>query len=110
MDGHSLLPLLRGSEPGGWRSDFLIEHLDFHPDFPRPSKNPNPPPYRAVRGERYVYIEHGGKAEGERELYDLEEDPDQLQSLHDRPEAAGLMKRLSARLRELEACRGEGCR
>ncbi len=110
MDGRSLMPFLRGAEPEGWRSDFLIELLDFHPKEGDPPKSPNPPPYRALRSKRYVYVEHLGRAEGERELYDLKKDPHQLESLHDRPEMAGLMKRLSGRIRELEACRGAGCR
>jgi arylsulfatase A-like enzyme len=110
MDGRSLMPFLGGAEPEGWRSDFLIEHLDFQPKEGAAPQSLNPPPYRGLRTERYTYVEHLGRAEGERELYDLETDPHQLESLHDRPGMAGLMKRLSGRLRELEACRGEGCR
>jgi arylsulfatase A-like enzyme len=64
------------------------------------------PPYRAVRTQRYLYVEY---AAGERELYDLRKDPYELHSLHDSADPA-LISKLDARLDALRNCAGEGCR
>ena len=67
-DGRSLLPLLEG-RPDGWRHALLIEHL----------RGTNPiPTYCAVRTSRYLYASYDT---GERELYDLAQDPFELENL-----------------------------
>ena len=75
QDGRSLFPLLedRGLE---WGRDLLIEG----------APGVNQPAFDAIRTYRYVYVQH---ANGERELYDLERDPYQLTSLHNRPRLRG---------------------
>ena len=79
VDGRSLLPLLQG-RPDGWRHALLIEHM----------RGTNPiPTYCAVRTSRYLYAIYNT---GERELYDLAEDPYQLQNLS--RAAPGLLARL----------------
>ena len=62
--------------------------------------------YRAVRTPRWLYVEYRG---GMRELYDLEQDPDQLESLHRDPARFALQSRLSRRLRGLARCAGPVC-
>ena len=57
-DGRSLLQLL-GGDDAGWRTRFLIEHME--------GSNPVPT-YCALRTERYLFARY---ATGERELYDL---------------------------------------
>jgi arylsulfatase A-like enzyme len=64
------------------------------------------PPYRAVRTQRYLYVEY---AAGERELYDLRKDPYELHNLHDSADP-DLISKLDARLDALRDCAGEGCR
>ena len=64
-DGRSLLPVL-GGRAAGWRTRFLIEHME--------GSNPVPT-YCAVRTDRYLYARY---ATGERELYDLQADPFEL--------------------------------
>jgi len=64
-DGRSLLPVL-GDGDAGWRTRFLIEHME--------GSNPVPT-YCAVRTDRYLYARY---ATGERELYDLRSDPYEL--------------------------------
>ena len=64
-DGRSLLPVL-GGEAAGWRTRFLIEHME--------GSNPVPT-YCAVRTDHYLYARY---ATGERELYDLQADPFEL--------------------------------
>ena len=67
-DGMSLLPLVEGRVET-WRDALLIEHM----------RGTNPiPTYCAVRTARYLFASY---ETGERELYDLEADPFQLQNL-----------------------------
>ena len=100
VDGRSFAPLLGKGPPGpaGWRSAFLIEaERRYVPVRPR---------LRAVRTERYVYIELGS---GERELYDLRKDPYELDNLYE-DASPGLIERLEKRLDDLRYCSGKVCR
>ena len=47
---------------------------------------------------------------GEKELYDLGSDPNQVRSLHDDPEHRTEKQILSERLDALRDCSGDGCR
>jgi arylsulfatase A-like enzyme len=90
MDGRSLIPVAQqpGIEQG---RELLIEEQLF----------------KAIRTERYLYAEHDT---GERELYDLNDDPFELLSRHDSPSYASVRAQLAARLRQLETCGGSSCR
>jgi hypothetical protein len=44
-----------------------------------------------------------------RELYDLDQDPHQLRSLHRKPAYTGLQSRLARRLARLARCVGSEC-
>lgn len=82
VDGHSLVPLLRGGSGSGWRTAGLIEHhgpdtLAGDPDLPAPNSG-NPPSYEAIRTHTYTYVEY---ADGSREYYDLAADPLELHNL-----------------------------
>ena len=78
-DGRSLLPLLEGQRPANWRAYGLVEHHGPNtdpsdPDYP--GKNgANPPSYEAITNDRLTYVEY---ADGEREYYDNQKDPQQL--------------------------------
>jgi len=63
------------------------------------------PMFRALRNQRYVWVEH--KTTGEYELYDLRRDPYELRNLEDLDSYAALRKALAARLRKLQRCRGQ---
>ncbi len=90
MDGRSLLPVVK--HPGIDRNrELLIDE----------------PTYKAIRTERYVYAEYNN---GDRELYDLQNDPYELRSLHDDPAYASVKATLRHRLHMLRACRGASCR
>ena len=99
VDGRSLAPLLSGNPPpaSGWRSAFLVEA----------KTSTQHPKYRAVRTEDHLYVEYGT---GERELYDLRDDPYQLRSRHADPDLGALRESLKARLEALDGCAGEECR
>jgi hypothetical protein len=55
----------------------------------------------------YKYAEY---ANGDRELYDLRKDPEELQSQHANPAYDALKASLAARLHNLVSCAGAGCR
>jgi N-acetylglucosamine-6-sulfatase len=94
-DGRSLFPLLRdrGLE---WGRELLVEGA---PGILAVA-------YAAVRNDRFVYAEHDN---GERELYDLRRDPDQLDNLVGEPRLAGVEARLAERLAALQTCAGRAC-
>jgi arylsulfatase A-like enzyme len=62
------------------------------------------PMFRALRNERYVWIDH--KTTGEYELYDLLEDPYELRNLEDLDSYAPIRAALAKRLQKLQRCRG----
>jgi len=100
MDGRSLAPLLVRDTPPphNWRKDFLVEIY-------RAPAQPGVP-VLALRTRHELYAEH---ASGFRELYDIREDPFELENLI--PVAdRGYLKKLSRRLAELAGCAGDGCR
>ena len=57
----------------------------------------------AVHTQRYVWVEYES---GEFELYDLREDPFQLESVHNDPDYARVRQRLVPRLAALRTCAG----
>jgi N-acetylglucosamine-6-sulfatase len=97
QDGRSLLELL--ADPGGeWGRDILIENGNGANGVPA---------YRGIRTYRFLYVEH--RTTGEYELYDLENDPFQLQSLDGHELYAKVQRDLKSRLRELVSCVGVDC-
>ena len=61
--------------------------------------------FEAVRTETHKYVEYES---GERELYDLEADPYELESLHESADPS-LLEDLKAKLEALKSCSEEGC-
>ena len=98
MDGRSLLPIVRHPGITGDR-ELLIER-------PPEASRPNVPSFEAIRTRRYLYSEH---STGEVELYDLRNDPFELQSLQDDPAFNQVKERLSKELHQLQDCAGSGC-
>lgn len=68
VDGRSFMPLLMGSSPSpsDWRTAFLEEGH---------ASKTGRPAFKAVRTTDHLWVEY---ADGERELYDLEDDPYEL--------------------------------
>lgn len=99
LDGRSLLRLLTGKlTQREWRSEFLLELYS--------KEEAGISDYSALRSADHLYVEYDT---GERELYDMQQDPHQLESLSKTAEPA-LLERLAARLQKLKGCRGESCR
>jgi len=109
VDGHSLVSLLRGRTPSGWRTGALIEHhgpdhARGDPDLPLPGGG-NPATYDALRTKDAVYVEYHN---GQREYYSLIRDPDQLHNAYRRLSHAR-RTRLHDQLAALRRCRGASC-
>lgn len=98
-DGISLLPAALGRRELPPRA-ILLQNLDR-------AKRDRQPRYAGLRGRRWHYVEY---ETGERELYDMDADPFQLQSLADDPDRADLVARLARRLERLRRCAGASCR
>jgi N-acetylglucosamine-6-sulfatase len=97
QDGRSLLELLTdaGAE---WGRDILIEN----------GRGANGvPTYRGIRTYRFLYVEH--RTTGEYELYDLANDPFELQSVDGHEQYAKVQRDLHTRLRQLVSCVGVDC-
>ena len=94
QDGRSLFELLRDPrrEPG---RELVLENGVGANGVPM---------FRALRNQRYLWIEH--KSTGEYELYDLRNDPYELRNLEDLDSHAAIRKSLAGRLRRLQRCRG----
>jgi N-acetylglucosamine-6-sulfatase len=95
QDGRSLLPVLRA--PGSWAGRAVL--LEGGP----PGSVTD---YEGLRTPDYSYVE---LADGERELYDLRRDPDQLQNLAGDSASAPTVAELSARLAVARTCAGSSC-
>lgn len=113
VDGRSLAPLLTGAVPDAWRRAVLIEHdagsgEPFEPAGERRGRprNPQPPTYRALRTSEWLYVEY---ASGERELYDLRRDPDELDNVYASADVR-LRDCLADQLATMRGCAGDACR
>jgi N-acetylglucosamine-6-sulfatase len=105
-DGHSLVPLLRGTPAPDWRSTALIEHHrpgddPSGPDAPVPHGG-NPTTYEALRLKDALYVEY---LDDETGYYDLTRDPIELKNIAAKLPAAK-RKRLQDALRANKECQG----
>ena len=102
-DGRSLHRLIaeRRLEPG---RAVLIENWC---QAAEPCFEADTPRYVGVRTARYLYAEYPN---GDRELYDLERDPFELESLHADPAYADERAALERLLDRLRTCAGRACR
>lgn len=111
LDGQSLLALARdpGLEPArsllhetGGQS--FVRRIDQDVTGAPPVRDLRS--YRAIRTTRWLYVEYRG---GQRELYDLDQDPYQLESLHREKAYDRLEARLARRVARLARCAGSAC-
>lgn len=132
VDGRSMTEVMGPTAPSNWRKDFLIQYhggvglnegigqeipggqwaSGFFMDLPS---------YRALRNERYTYIEYTQSLLGlglinvkQNELYDNVEDPYQLNNLLSnlvgKIKYSGLKSELSNRMDALTDCTGSSCK
>lgn len=86
QDGRSLVPLFYGPVPSQWRSGFLIRNAD---------TNTGIVPFWGVVTQQWKYVE---LSTGEKELYDLEADPYELDNRSRDPAYTDLQRDLAAQL------------
>ena len=92
-DGRDLAPVLGRDPAPSWRDRLLIEHFAGRT-------------WSGLRTPLYTYVEY---ATGEKELYNMREDPYQLQNIAGTADNA-LLQDLHGRLESLQDCAGDGCR
>ena len=92
VHGRSLVPLLSSSAED-WRTSFLAEHF-------LEKVVPRAPAWQAVRTDRWKYI-HYPELQGMDELYDLVEDPFEMENLIGRPAAQPALSKMKAELLQL---------
>ena len=97
LDGTSLSPLLADPGSGGPHDEVLLESG---------ANDAGAPVYHGLRTARYLYVEYDT---GERELYDLRSDPQELRNVVDAKHERAVVTRLARRLRSVRACRGRSC-
>jgi arylsulfatase A-like enzyme len=98
IQGVSLLPLLQGKTPSDWRTSIYYHYYEY------PSVH-MVPQQCGIRTERYKLI-HFYQFD-EWELYDLENDPDELANLYNNPEQAPQIAALKKQLADLQAFYGD---
>ncbi len=102
VDGRSLMPL--AAHPDRYKGrEILLEQYSGLGE----AGEANTGVYKAVRTQRYKYVENAG---GENELYDLQEDPYELDNLYGKRKYAELEGYLHEELAGLADCAGASCR
>ena len=94
MQGRSLVPLLKGQTPEDWRDGIYYQYYEY------PGVHSVRRHY-GVRTDRYKLIHYYNL--GAWELFDLETDPDELQSVYDDPAYADAVATLKQKLADLRA-------
>lgn len=92
MQGHSLVPILKGESPKNWRTSIYYHYYEY------PSVHMVPRHY-GIRTERYKLM-HFYQFD-EWEFYDLEKDPDELSNIYENPEAAPVIAKVKKKLEAL---------
>jgi len=90
VQGTSLLPLLRGEHPGGWRKS-LYYHFYEYPAEHMVKR------HFGIRTDRYKLI-HFYNDINHQELYDLQEDPHEMTNLFGNPEYADIRREMTEEL------------
>jgi arylsulfatase A-like enzyme len=89
--GRSLAPIVRGPTPADWRDEFFCEHVSLAPWIT----------WEGVRGSRYMYARYFDQKPVYEFLFDLEQDPDELNNLAGDPAAADVLAERRRRCDEL---------
>jgi N-acetylglucosamine-6-sulfatase len=102
IDGTSLVPLLLGPYPTTWRHALPARHW-----WANTQLQAVYPDALGLRTERWKWIEW---ATGDRELYDLSADPNELHNQAGDDTLDDTVAQLSALAQQLATCAGDGCR
>jgi arylsulfatase A-like enzyme len=98
VQGESLVPLMAGESPGGWRESIYYHYYEF-PAVHMVAK------HYGVRTEKHKLIHYYETDEWE--CFDLEADPKELRSVYDDPEYGEVVAEMKAELVRLRELYGE---
>lgn len=93
MQGKSLVPLLQGNTPADWRNSIYYHYYEY-PGAHMVQR------HNGVRTDRYKLINYYQL--GEKELFDLETDPQEMKSVFNDPEYAAIQTQLENELERLK--------
>jgi len=97
MQGRSFLPLALGEPPADWRKSFYYHYYEY----PEPHRVS---PHEGVVTDRYKLIHLYGADTGEYwELFDLEEDPQEMRSVYGEPAYQAVQQDLAQELQKLRS-------
>ena len=99
MQGESFVPFLRGEDPEGWRDAIYYHYYEGPPAVHAVAR------HYGVRSERYKLIHYYDLDEWE--LFDLQRDPNEMQSVYGDPEYRDVQAEMAERLRELREQYGD---
>jgi arylsulfatase A-like enzyme len=107
IDGRSLTGILAtGTVPADWRTAALSESMGrstpADPDYQKDA----PPQFTSLRTQRWLFVVY---RDGERELYDLAADPNEMNNIVASADPA-LVTGLYSQMQALRACSGPSCR
>lgn len=94
MQGRSMAPLLKGENPGDWRDAVYYHYYEGPPRVHKVAR------HYGVRTARYTLAHF--YENGEWELFDLQEDPEQLESVYGEQEYADVQQKLKRKINELQ--------
>ena len=98
IQGVSLVPLLKGEDPAGWRQ-YAYYHYYAYPDWHMVR------PHYGIRSDRYKLIHYYTIEEWE--LFDLEKDPDEMMSVYADPDYRDLVSFLKEELGRVRVAEGD---
>ena len=97
MQGRSLVPIFKGATPEDWRTSFYYQYFEGPPQ----RAAHNVARHYGVRTDRYVLAHY--YIDDEWEMFDLEKDPYQMQSVYGDPEYAQIQAHLESEIKRLRA-------
>jgi arylsulfatase A-like enzyme len=92
LQGHSLLPLFDGEIPDNWRSDIYYRYYQQMDSYHRVAR------HEGVRDGRYKLMEYTEPGYEAYELFDLQEDPTEMDNRIDDPKLEAVKTRLMGRM------------
>jgi arylsulfatase A-like enzyme len=94
MQGHSLLPLLKGETPGDWRKSLYYHYYEF----PKPHRVPAHEGVFDGQQKLIRFYGEGVKNGEEWEFYDLKNDPSEMNNRYDKPDTEADVSRMKKEL------------